>query len=303
MKILITGGTGFVGTPLVAELERQGITAMLVSRSNQTNHGTPFIPVPLDGGLFSSDLIGSVSKIVNLAGESIAGSRWNEKVRRRILASRVGMTRSIVESIRRNQEQNLPYPKVLVSASAVGYYGTHPSETFTEQSQSGNDFLADVCHRWETEAYKAEGLGVRVVCTRFGHVLDHDGGMLARVAMPFRFGVGGYLGDGQQWMSWIHRKELINIIMQALENPAWRGVYNLTTPHAVTMKEFMNVLGEALGSKSRMSVPAFAVRLLFGEMAQEVLLEGQKVFPKHLLEQGYVFKFPTLTECLADIYQ
>lgn len=302
MNILVTGGTGFVGRALVNQLILQGAVPKVVSRNKGDNHGGPFIPVPATDGLFSPETIANVGKVVNLAGESIAGSRWNARVRQRILTSRVEMTRCIVASIRRNQELGLPYPTVLVNASAVGYYGTHPSQTFTEESENGTDFLADVCCRWEGAALQAEALGVRVICLRFGHILERDGGMLPRVAMPFSFGLGGYLGDGQQWMSWIHRTELIHIILQVLEHPDWQGIYNLSTPYAVTMEEFMQVLGRTLGSQSRMHVPAFAARLLFGQMAEEVLLKGQKVFPKRLLDQGYIFKYPQLAETLAVIY-
>lgn len=299
MGILVTGGTGFVGRALVAELGLRGKVCQIVSRSN----GEGMAKVPSPGELFSPELISSVTQVVNLAGESIAGSRWNERVRHGIIRSRVEITRSIVASIRRNQELGLAYPEVMINASAVGYYGTHPTTLFTEESENGNDFLAAVCHQWEGEALQAQSLGVRVLCLRFGHILEQDGGMLPRVAMPFRFGVGGYLGHGQQWMSWIHRKDLIEMIVQALDDPKWQGIYNLTTPYAVTMEEFMQVLGQALGSKSRMRVPAFAARLLFGEMAQDVLLQGQKVFPRRLLEQGYIFKYPRLAEALADIYE
>lgn len=303
MNVLVTGGTGFVGKALANQFALQGIVPYIVSRKSTKDSSGTLIALPNKGELFSSKLIGNTSKIINLAGESIAGHRWNPRVREQILSSRVELTRCIVASIRRNQEKGLPYPKVLVNASAVGYYGTHPAKTFTEESENGDDFLANVCQRWEKEALEAESLGVRVVCLRFGHVLESDGGMLQRVALPFRFGVGGYLGDGQQWMSWIHRKELINIILQSLENLKWQGIYNVTTPNAVTMKEFMEVLGKAVGSKSRMCIPSFIVRFLFGEMAQEVLLKGQKVFPKRLLEQGYVFQYPHLIETLGDIYK
>ena len=303
MSILVTGGTGFVGKVLVEKLLLQGATVQVVSRSLRGSQARKLIPVPAAANLFSPEIIGNVKKIVNLAGESIAGSRWNPRVRQQILTSRVEMTRCLVESIRRNQEMGLPYPDVLINASAIGYYGTHASKKFTEESSSGDDFLANVCRLWEEEALKAENLGVRVVCLRFGHILEKDGGMLPRVAMPFYFGLGGYLGSGQQWMSWIHRKELIGIMLQALKRPDWQGIYNLSTPYAVTMKQFMEVLGRTLGSKSRVRVPDFAAKLLFGEMAEEVLLKGQKVFPKRLIKQGYVFQYPYLSEALADIYR
>jgi len=302
MTILVTGGTGFIGKALVEELSLKGFIPQLVLRNSGRKTSGNRIEVPKKGELLPSDLISKAAKIVNLAGESIAGRRWNKKVREQILSSRVEMTRSIVASIRRNQEQGLPYPKVLVNASAIGYYGTDFVQSFTEDSEKGDDFLATVCQQWEEEAYQAKTLGVRVICLRFGHVLARDGGMLQRVAMPFRFGMGGYLGDGQQWMSWIHRKEVINIILQCLERENWQGDYNLTTPNPITMKKFMEVVGQVLGSKSRMHVPASLARLLFGEMAQEVLLQGQKVLPKRLLEEGYIFEYPHLLEALLDIY-
>jgi len=301
MAILVTGGTGFIGKALVDQFRLQNIVSHVVSRS-PTKAPESWIVAPNKGTLFPSGLIERVSGIVNLAGESIADHRWSSSIREQILTSRVDMTRCIVASIRRNQEQGLPYPKILINASAVGYYGTHPSQTFTEESKQGDDFLADVCQRWEKEALLAQSLGVRVICLRFGHILASDGGMLQRISLPFRFGLGGYLGDGQQWMSWLHRKDLINIILQSLDDTTWQGIYNLTSPHAVTMKEFMAVLGQVLGSKSRMRVPSFIARLLFGEMAQEVLLKGQKVYPQRLLEQGYVLQHPHLLEALADIY-
>lgn len=303
MTVLVTGGTGFVGKALVNQFILQGIVPYVVSRRPTAGLVGSFVTRPAEGELFPTELIGKVSKVVNLAGESIAGRRWNKTVREEILHSRVEMTRCIIASIRRNHDQGLPYPKVLVNASAIGYYGTHPSRTFTEESENGDDFLADVCQRWEGEVLQAQSLGVRVIRLRFGHILEADGGMLPRVAFPFHFGMGGYLGDGQQWMSWIHRTELINIILQALEHTNWQGVYNVTSPHAVTMKEFMEVLGKVLGSKSRVRIPSSIATLLFGEMAQEVLLKGQKVFPKRLLEQGYVFQYPHLPEAFIDIYR
>lgn len=301
MNILITGGTGFLGRALANQLGLQGVVPYIASRNTPTLSGL-LIPVPKEGELFPAELIGRISKIVNLAGESIAGHRWNKKVQDQILHSRVAMTHCLVASIRRNKEQGLPYPKVLINASAIGYYGTHPYQIFTEESENGDDFLAKVCHQWETTALAAQSLGVRVSCLRFGHILEGDGGMLPRVALPFYFGVGGYLGDGQQWMSWIHRKELINIIFKILADDTWQGIYNLTTPNGVRMKDFMEILGSVLGSKSRVHIPAPMAKLLFGQMAQDVLLKGQKVFPKRLLEQGYNFQYPDLKMALLDIY-
>jgi uncharacterized protein (TIGR01777 family) len=303
MTVLVTGSTGFVGKALVDQFRLLGIVPCIVSRSRSAAISGSVIATPAKGELFTTELIARVTKVVNLAGEDITGHRWNSKVRGQILSSRIEITRSIVASIRRNQEQGLPYPQVLVNASAVGYYGTHPTQIFTEENKQGNNFLADVCQRWESEAFQAQLLGVRVICLRFGQILESDGGMLPRIARPFHFGVGGYLGDGQQWLSWIHRKELIHIILQSLEQTDWQGVYNLTSPHAVTMKEFMEVLGQVLGSKSRVRIPALLAKLLWGEMAQELLLKGQKAVPMRLVAQGYKFRYPHLTEALQDIYR
>ncbi len=299
MNVLVVGGTGFVGKALVDLLFRRGDTCQVFFHGDKVvQPGT----LPLPQALFAPAVIAGADAVINLAGENIAGSRWTEAVRRRILTSRVDTTRQIVRSIRRNRELGFAYPSVLINASAAGYYGTDPSRWFDEDSSSGHDFLAEVCRQWEAEAMQAEALGLRVVRFRFGHILERDGGLLSRVAIPFRYGLGGYLGHGRQWISWIHRKELIHIILLALEQDRWHGAYNLCTPNAVTMKDFMKVLGNALGSKSRTFLPSFVVRLLFGEMADIILLKGQRVYPKRLLQQGYVFQYPFLAETLADIY-
>lgn len=302
MSLLLTGGTGFIGRAVADQLILRGSSFQIVSRGNKKNQRDSFIDLPAPGQLFSSAVIAEADRVINLAGENIAGSRWNTRVRHNILHSRVDITSCIVESIRRNQEMGLPYPKVLVNASAMGYYGTHPKQKFTENSGNGHGFLAEVCRRWEDEALKAERLGVRVVRLRFGHVLASDGGLLPKVALPFHFGVGGFLGNGQQWMSWIHRKDLVKIILLVMDDESWQGAYNVCTPNAVSMQEFMAVLGESLGSRSRIRIPAFLTRLLFGDMAEEVLLKGQRGYPKRLLGQGYEFQYNTLSEALADIF-
>ena len=299
MNVLIVGGTGFIGKAVVGQLSRRGDICQVFFHGDKVRQPGA---LPLPQTLLAPEVIAGANAVINLAGENIAGRRWTEDVRRRILSSRVDTTRQIVRSIRRNQEQGLACPSVLINASAAGYYGTDPSRCFDEDSSSGHDFLAEVCRQWETEAMQAEELGLRVVRFRFGHVLEQDGGLLARVAVPFHYGLGGYLGHGRQWLSWIHRKELIHIILLALEQDIWRGAYNLCTPNAVTMKDFMKVLGNALDSKSRTFLPSFVVRLLFGEMADIILLQGQRVYPKRLLQQGYIFQYPFLAEALADIY-
>jgi len=303
VNLLITGGTGFVGRAVVKQLVSRGNTFQIVSRDSKNHPIDSVVQLPEPGKLFSPATIAGTSCIINLAGESIAGSRWNSVVCQEITNSRVKITSCIVDSILQNQKLGLPYPKVLINASAIGYYGSHPKQRFTESSGNGHGFLADVCRAWEGEALKAESLGVRVLRLRFGHVLGLDGGMLPKVALPFRFGVGGYLGDGQQWMSWIHRDDLVNLILQAVECEEWQGAYNACTPNAVTMQEFMEVLGRVLGSKSRTRIPAFLATILFGDMAQEVLLKSQKVYPKRLLQQGYTFHYPCLFDALTHIFK
>lgn len=305
MKVLVTGGTGFVGKALVKELLQRNMQVIVVSRDAKVaedKEGLSYIGLPLRGALLPPEALNGVQAIVNLAGESIGGRRWNQAVRQRILQSRVSITRCLVESMQRNQEQGISYPRIFISASAIGYYGTDAVRLFTEDSKPGHDFLARVCQQWETEAVQADLLGARVVRLRLGHVLDKDGGMLPRVALPFKLGVGGYLGDGLQWMSWIHRQDVLAVILRALQEESWQGEYNLCAPTPVTMKEFMAVLGETLGSKSRTHVPAVAAKLLFGEMAEEVLLKGQKVYPQRLLQEGYSFLYTHLPEALRAIY-
>ncbi|SFM04423.1 TIGR01777 family oxidoreductase [Pelosinus propionicus] len=301
MNLLITGGTGFVGRAVVKQLISRRNSFQIVSRDSK-NHSRDFVvQLPDPGKLFTSEVIARTSCIINLAGENIAGSRWNRDVREEILNSRVKVTSCIVNSILQNQKRGLDYPKVLINASAIGYYGSHPKQRFTESSGNGHGFLAEVCRAWEEEALRAESLGVRVLRLRFGHVLGMGGGMLPKVIFPFRFGVGGYIGDGQQWMSWIHYEDLVNLILQAVECEEWQGAYNACSPNAVTMKEFMKFLGRVLGSKSRTRIPAFLATVLFGDMAQEVLLKSQKVYPKRLLQQGYTFKYPCLFDALTNI--
>lgn len=292
-----------MGRAVAKQLSLGQHTVQIVSRGVRDGGQGPAVTLPGPGKLFSPDTIAGADCIINLAGENIAGSRWSAAARKEIMNSRIHSTASLADSILRNQKAGLPYPKVFISASATGYYGSHPKQEFTENSENGHGFLAGVCRSWENEAVRAESAGVRVVRLRFGHVLELDGGILAKVAVPFRFGAGGYPGSGQQWISWIHRKDLVAVILQAAGDSNWHGAYNACTPNAVTMREFMETLGRVLNRKSRIRIPAFVTRIFFGKMADEILLAGQKVYPERLLQQGYTFQYAFLPDALADIFK
>ncbi|RJR21255.1 MAG: TIGR01777 family protein [Nitrospiraceae bacterium] len=294
MNILITGGTGFIGTPLTHELRSSGHSVTVTTR-RQSSSKDKLTWNPPD--LIPPDVISTFDAFINLAGEPIAPQRWTKERKKRILSSRINTTRALVESIKNAHAR----PKVLVSASAVGYYGAHGDEYVTEDTPPANDFLADVCRQWEAEAYKARDLGLRVVTVRIGGVLEADGGALAQMVIPFKFFLGGPIGSGTQWFSWIHRDDIIGIIKLALENESISGPVNLTAPTPVTNKEFSRALGKALHRPSFIPVPGFAVKLTLGELGS-VLLTGQRVLPEKALNAGYEFKYSDVSEALRAIY-
>jgi uncharacterized protein (TIGR01777 family) len=232
---------------------------------------------------------------VHLAGEPIAESRWTPKQKQEILTSRQLSTRKIVEAIAKAN----PKPSVLVNASAIGYYGTSETATFDETSPSSNDFLAEVCQAWEAEAQKVKEAAVRLVILRLGIVLG-DGGALAKMIPPFKLFAGGPLGTGKQWFSWIHRDDLVNLILEALTRKDIEGVLNATAPNPVRMSEFCQVLGKTLNRPSWLPVPSFVPEALLGEGAK-VVLEGQQVLPKRTTSFGFDYQYPTLEQALAEI--
>lgn len=300
MNILITGGTGFIGTPLTRELRRSGHNVIVTTRRKTAAHvgaihESPLLWTPPD--LIPRDVISTFDAIINLAGEPIASQRWSKERKKRILSSRINTTRALVESIKNTNAR----PKVLVSASAVGYYGAHGDEFITEDTPPADDFLAGVCKQWEAEAYKALDLGTRVVTVRIGGVLEADGGALPQMALPFKLFLGGPIGSGRQWFSWIHRDDIIGIIKFALENETISGPVNLTAPNPVTNKEFSRALGKVLHRPSFVAMPGFVVRLTLGELGA-VLLTGQRVLPDKALKAGYEFKYSDAGEALKAIY-
>jgi len=302
MNVLIAGGTGFLGRALIKKLLNANHTIVLLSRPGNQPDVTLPSQVHLErwdaknaGGWLQR--VNEADAVVNLTGESIGGKRWTNQQKELIMSSRIDSTRAIVDSIRRADKK----PDVFVSQSAVGYYGNVPEGDVTERQSPGKDFLAQVCRRWEDEACKAESLGVRVVLPRTGVVLDKHGGALPRFFLPFHLFIGGPLGSGGQWFPWIHLADEIDALIFALKNKSLYGPVNLAAPEHATMRQFCAALGKAMHRPSWASVPGFVLRVLLGEMAGPLLLGGQKVVPKKLIEAGFQFRFPTVAAALQDI--
>ena len=235
--------------------------------------------------------------VVNLAGESIAEGRWTEDKKQRIRESRVKGTKLLGDAL-----ANLTNPpKTFICASAIGYYGNRGDEILTETSAPGDDFLAEVCVEWEKATALATEKGIRVLNTRFGVILDAHGGALAKMLPPFRAGLGGKIGSGKQWMSWIALDDVVGALKFALTNEALSGPVNFVAPNPVTNAEFTNTLGKVLSRPTLIPIPAFGVRLLFGEMGEALLLAGQRVAPKRLMTEGYQFQYPQLDEALGHV--
>jgi uncharacterized protein (TIGR01777 family) len=296
MRLVVTGAKGFIGTVLCARLVQQGHTLTLFTRGSPRDVGTAakrwvqWTPGAL--GEWGAALDG-VDGVIHLAGEPIAARKWNDIQRRRIEKSRVDGTNSLVQAIAKAE----PKPTFLISASAVGYYGPRGDELITEDSPPGDDFLSAVCRAWEEEAKKAERLGLRVVRLRTGVVLGSGGGALTKMAQPFKFFVGGPLGSGRQWMSWIQLEDHVRLILQLIDNAQANGPVNATAPNPVRNKEFCQTLGKVLRRPCWAPVPGFALRLALGEMA-EMLLTGQRVMPAAAQKLGFQFRYPNLEEAL-----
>jgi len=303
MKILITGSTGLVGTALTQDLQRAGHTVCRLIRpgaSTQTignSHGFDVNWNPATGELGGAAV--GADAVVNLAGASIADGRWTPQRKQLLRSSRVDTTRALVQALAKMSAR----PRVLVSASATGYYGNRGDETLTESSQPGNDFLSEIAKEWESEAIKAEALGIRVVRARFGVVLSKNGGALPQMIRPFQFGVGGKIATGKQWMSWITLDDAIVILRFALENANITGALNVVSPQPVTNEQFTKILAATLHRPALFPAPAFALRLLLGEMADALLLSSQRVLPAQLQKLNHQFLHPDLATALAAILQ
>ncbi len=302
MKIAIAGATGFVGSRLVEQLQTQGHQIMILTRNpQQASNRFPQAEVvgytPLISGEWQKSISGC-DAVVNLAGEAIAEKRWTPAQKQLILESRQLGTQKIVEAIAQAEIK----PQVLVNASAIGYYGTSETAKFDETSQAGIDFLAQVCATWETTAASVTASGTRSVILRLGIVLGAKGGALGKMLAPFSAFVGGPIGSGKQWFSWIHRDDVLKLILMAIKDPQMEGVYNATAPNPATMREFTQTLGVVMNRPSWLPVPDFALEALLGEGAI-VVLQGQQVLPTRTLAQGFKFDYPTLEPALVEILQ
>ena len=250
-------------------------------------------------GQFDATGAEGADALIHLAGASIAGGRWNASRKKLLRTSRIDATRHLIGALAKLQRP----PRVVVAASAIGYYGNRGDETLTEASAPGNDFLAGLCHEWEAETTRGAGFGARVVNLRFGIILAAHGGALPRMAMPFKFGAGGRLGDGRQWMSWLTLKETISIVQFALATSGLTGPVNAVAPNPVRNSEFTSVLAKTLHRPALFPAPAFALRLALGEMADALLLISQRVMPSKLADSGYPFLQPSLAGALAEVFR
>jgi uncharacterized protein len=300
MKVAVTGATGFVGSRLVETLHSLGHTVVVLARSAAKAEKLfpmgvyPQVTVIEDMSTWAVALTGC-DGVVNLAGEPIAEKRWTPEQKQRLIDSRIETTKALVIAI----DQANPRPQILVNASAIGFYGTSETATFDETSAAGDDFLAQLCQAWEAAAMEVKSSGTRLVILRSGIVLGL-GGALGKMLPAFRLFAGGPIGSGNQWFSWIHRDDLVSLIIKALNDGAMQGVYNATAPNPVRMGEMCQVLGGVMGRPSWLPVPDFALEAMLGDGAK-VVLEGQQVLPKNTLASGFQYEYSTVKPALAQI--
>lgn len=295
MHILITGGTGFIGQALVPRLQRAGHSISILSRSRhrdtaQCTYLRSLDELPAESG---------PDAVLNLAGASLAGKRWTRAYKEELVASRVRTTRELVDHFADSARP----PRVLLSASAIGYYGARGDERLTENAAPGSGFSSQLCQDWEAEAARATELGTRTCLLRLGVVLDRQGGALQQMALPFRFGVASWPGTGHQYLSWIHREDVAAAMEFLLESDQLAGVFNLTAPGPVTQREFCRAMQKHFRTLPGMPVPGPVMRLLLGEMADELLLTGQRVVPEALQRAGFRFRHPGIDDALAVIFE
>lgn len=293
MQILITGGTGFIGEALLPALTHAGHRIVLLSRQER----------PCDGRYRSVGALREIADdeaidaVINLAGASMAGRRWTARYKRELVDSRLETTRELLALLERLQRK----PKVLLSASAVGYYGHHGNEVLAEDGSVTPGFAQALCADWEGVASQAGKLGLRVCLMRLGVVLDAGGGAFEQMYLPFRLGLGNYIGAGDQWLSWIHREDAVAAMLFLLETPVLSGPFNLTAPEAVTSRGFCEVVCGQTRTLLTLPMPATVMRLMVGEMADELLIRGQRVVPQALLRAGFEFTYPRLEQAVAAI--
>ena len=301
MRILITGATGFIGRALVPRLQRDGHTVIVWARSPERARALLGADVDIvSSGAPFETLVATLEgcdAVVNLAGEPLMAGRWTPARRRAIEESRLQLTATRVRAIAAAS----PRPRVLVSGSAVGFYGDRGDERLTESSGGSDDFLARLCDAWERAASDAEAHGVRVVRLRIGVVLGREGGALARMLPPFALGIGGPIGSGRQFMPWIHLHDLVRVVAAALVDDRYAGAINGVAPEEATSRTFAKALGRALRRPAVLPVPAFMLRALLGRMADEIMLSGPRVLPAQAMEAGFTFRYPTLDAALTRI--
>lgn len=299
-RVLITGGTGLIGRALSASMAGDGYEVVVLSRSPERAAGLPpgVRAARWDGRTAAGwgALADGACAVVNLAGEGIADSRWTGERRRRIADSRLSAGQAVVEAVELAREK----PRVLLQASGVGFYGNLLEGSASENRPAGRDYLARLAVEWEASTRRVEAMGVRRVILRTGIVLSSDGGALPRMMLPFRFFIGGRVGSGRQWMSWIHIADEVGAIRFLIENPKAVGAFNLSAPNPVTNADFGRSLGRRLRRPVVMPTPEFLLRLLYGEMA-DVLLNGQRAVPRRLTHLGYAFRFAEIDAALGDI--
>lgn len=298
MRIIIAGGTGFLGSALVRQFAAAGDAVRVLTRRRRPGNGGIFVEWTPDGnaGPWAGEVDGA-DAVINLAGEGIGDRRWTPERKAQLVSSRLLPTRSLAAAITAAARP----PAVFISASGVGYYGAGGGETLTEAAAPGTDFLARLCIEWEAAALAAARPGVRAAVVRTGIVLDGSGGALARMLPPFRFFAGGPMGSGRQYMSWIHREDWISMVRWLVHEPRAAGPVNVTAPEPVTNREFATALGAALHRPALVSAPAFALKVLLGEMATPLLLTGQRAIPAKALALGFRFRHPELRAALADL--
>ena len=291
MHILVTGGTGFIGGALLPELVGRGHCMTVLTRGKYSDSASIRYVNDLDA------IEGKVDAVINLAGAGLAARRWSKGYKREIVDSRVGLTQHLVSWLERQQSR----PGLLISGSAVGFYGQSLTDVFTEESGPGKGFSAELCRQWEVAAQTAESFIPQVVLLRLGVVLDYGGGALQEMLKSFQLGIGSWLGSGNQWLSWVHRRDVVNAICFVLETPGIQGPINLTAPRPVTHGELCGVAKEFKWTLFSAGVPSPVMRLLVGEMADELLLNGQRVEPQRLQQLDFVFEYSDLRDALANI--
>jgi uncharacterized protein (TIGR01777 family) len=292
-RALVSGASGLIGAALLPALRASGFEVVrLVRRPSSSSDEIEWDPTrPL-----TPDKLSGFEAVIHLAGENVAG-RWTEAKKAAIRDSRVQGTRNLAQALARVSSRR----RVLITASAVGYYGDRGNEVLSEDSPSGSGFLAEVCREWEAATLPAKETGIRTAHMRTGVVLSSKGGALQKMLPPFRLGVGGRLGSGREWMSWIHVQDLVAAVLQILQNESLQGPVNMVAPQPVTNAEFTGVLGSVLSRPTVFPVPAFVVQGLFGQMGREVLLASQRVEPKRLIASGFTFQYSTLAPALESL--